>query len=244
MIELKGRLKAIAGKVNKGETMADIGTDHGFLPFYLIENGISPRVVLCDISPGSLQKAKENSRYLTVPGGVDFRLGDGLDVLGPGEVDVIAVAGLGATTMTGMLSKDPDHSRSFGKYVLQPRKDPGELRWYLSNNGYKITDETLVEEGKFICEIITAVPSEEEPAESDSRFRHLFADGDGPLSIGWEVPPYYADRKDDLSKEYVRRKLERERLILKNLSENSPGREKERNEERIAYLEEISERMK
>ena len=81
MIELKGRLKTIAEKVDKGETMADIGTDHGFLPFYLIENGISPKVVLCDISPGSLAKAKQNAEYLSSDEGVDFRLGDGIDVL-------------------------------------------------------------------------------------------------------------------------------------------------------------------
>ena len=243
MIELKGRLKTIAEKVDKGETMADIGTDHGFLPFYLIENGISPKVVLCDISPGSLAKAKQNAEYLSSDEGVDFRLGDGIDVLEPDEVDDIVIAGLGSTTMRKMLEKDREHSASFRKYIMQPRKDPGELRWFLSESGYAITDETLVEEGKFICEIITASTSESavdlfEASGVDA------PEGEGHLSIKWEVPPYYSVRKDDLSKEYVRRKLERERLILASLEKNSPGTDMSRNIERIQYLEEISEGMK
>lgn len=242
MIELKGRLKAIAEKVSKGETMADIGTDHGFLPFYLKENGISPKVVLCDISPGSLMKAKQNAEYLSDSEGVFFRLGDGLDILEPGEVDVIAIAGLGATTMRQMLEKDPAHSATFKKYVMQPRKDPGELRWFLSGSGYAVTDETLVEEGKFICEIITAAPP---GAESSGGYD--FPDTtqeDGPLSIEWEVPPYYAGRCDDLSREYVRRKLEREKLILDSIIRSAKVKDTDRQKKRIEYLEDISEKMK
>ena len=92
--------------------MADIGTDHGFLPFYLAENGISPKVILADISPGSLMKAKENSKYVSTDAEIDFRLGDGLDVLSPGEVDVIVIAGLGATTMSSMPGQSQKKARS------------------------------------------------------------------------------------------------------------------------------------
>ena len=241
MTELKGRLKAIAEKIKKGETMADIGTDHGFLPFYLAENGISPKVILADISPGSLMKAKENSKYVSTDAEIDFRLGDGLDVLSPGEVDVIVIAGLGATTMRQMMEKDPKHSASFSRYIMQPRKDPGELRWFLTGNGYEIIDETLVEEGKFICELISASPSGTEDIEE--RFYARSVTEEGPLSIKWEVPPYYALRKDDLSREYVRRKLERERAILRSMRTSSVSADTDRTENRIAYLEEISEKM-
>ena len=242
MIRLSDRLAAIAGKVNKGETMADIGTDHGFLPFYLVENEISPKVILCDISKGSLAKAKSNMIYLSDDSMAEARLGDGLAPLKPGEVDDIVIAGLGSTTMTGMLADDPALSKSFKKYIMQPRKDPGELRWFLYNNGFVITDETLVVEGKFICEIITASPVD---MLTDGRdcFAGYDIPGDGPLSIRWEVPEYYAGRRDDLSREYVSRKLEREKQILASKIERSGGRNKETTEENIRYLEDIAGRM-
>ena len=125
---------------------------------------------------------------------------------------------------------------------MQPRKDPGELRWYLYGSGFVIADETLVEEGKFICEIITAVPAERAEGDVDPVMAAPGDEtkGEGKESIAWEVPWYYAERKDALSKEYVRRKLVRERWILDSKNELGGGKDTGYTEKRIEYLEKIA----
>ena len=84
--------------------MADIGTDHGFLPVYLWEAGISPHVIMADISRGSLDKARDNCEMLHPGQDFDLRLGSGIEVLADGEVDAVAIAGMGGILMTLMTS--------------------------------------------------------------------------------------------------------------------------------------------
>ena len=160
MMKLSPRLKKIAEQINAGETMADIGTDHGFLPIYLWENKICPKVIMADISSGSLSKARENCEMYDPDARFDLRLGSGIEVLKEAEVDAVVMAGMGGILMTEILEKDVKKSLSFRKLILQPRKDVGKLRYWLFNNGFSITNEALVREGKYICEIITAVPKE------------------------------------------------------------------------------------
>ena len=95
--------------------MADIGTDHGFLPVALWEQGICPNVILADVNQGPLDRAKSNAA-LSHPGvEFDCRLGDGLKVIQPGEVDVIAIAGMGGTLMTEILGEDLEKTWSYKK---------------------------------------------------------------------------------------------------------------------------------
>lgn len=156
MVKLTDRLQLMADCIKKGETMADIGTDHGFLPLYLYEQGICEKVILADVSIGSLNKAKENSRLLCQVG--DFRLGDGLKPIDYNEVDVIVIAGMGGRLMTSILGYDINKSRSFKRFILQPRSGQGELRFWLEKNEFDIRNEFLVREGKFICEVLEVTP--------------------------------------------------------------------------------------
>ena len=147
MMKLSPRLKKIAEQINAGETMADIGTDHGFLPIYLWENKICPKVIMADISSGSLSKARENCEMYDPDARFDLRLGSGIEVLKEAEVDAVVMAGMGGILMTEILEKDVKKSLSFRKLILQPRKDVGKLRYWLFNNGFSITNEALVREG-------------------------------------------------------------------------------------------------
>ena len=159
-MRLSKRIHTLADKVKAGETAADIGTDHGYVPMLLLRNNISPRVIMSDISEGSLAKARETFAMTGLPvDDRDFRVGDGLDTLLPGEVDDIIIGGLGGFTIINILEKDENKSRSFSKLIMQPRKHSGALRHYLYTHGWDIVDEDLAPEGKFVCEIITAVYS-------------------------------------------------------------------------------------
>ncbi len=158
-MRLSKRIYAIAEQINIGETAADIGTDHGYVPMLLMKNGISPAVIMSDISSGSLAKAIQTFEMcgINVPE-TAFRVGDGLDTIEPAEVDDVIIGGLGGFTITEILQSDLDKSRSFRKLILQPRKHSGNLRFFLYTHGWDIVSEELAPEGKFVCEIITAVP--------------------------------------------------------------------------------------
>ena len=234
MIKLTPRLKTIADEIEKGETMADIGTDHGFLPLYLWEMGVCPHVIMADISKGSLSKAEENCRSLHPDTAFDLRLGSGIEVLDTGEVEAVVIAGMGGILMTGILGADIEKSWSFKKLVLQPRNRIGQLRWWLYNNGFCISNEKLVREGKYICEVLTVVP------------REIAVTGDlGPDDIEYEFPHKLIDFKNELTEEYLNKKLNLEKLILKSMSQ---GRQEEparlrRQNYRVEYLEYLLRRL-
>ena len=160
-MRLSKRIYALANNVIDGHSIADIGTDHGYVPMLLMKEGRSPHVIMSDISEGSLAKAKETFAAVHLNDKVsesDFRIGDGLQTIEAGEVDEIIIAGLGGHTIKSILADDEQKSRSFGRLILQPRKHSGTLRYYLYTHGWDIESENLAEEGKFACEIITAVP--------------------------------------------------------------------------------------
>lgn len=165
-MKISNRLLALYEGVSPGESVADIGTDHGYVPILLLQKGISERVVLSDISEGSLSKARENFRSagILLPSEC-FRVGDGLATIENGEVDTVIIAGMGGQTIEMILEADLVKTRSFHKFILQPRNNSGELRCYLYEKGFDILREILVKEGKFVCEIIVAVSGSPERLE-------------------------------------------------------------------------------
>lgn len=237
MIRLTDRLQILADEIKEKETMADIGTDHGFLPIYLWERGICSKVVLTDVSPGSLDKAKVNVQQLCpteAHGAFDFRLGNGMRVLEAGEVDDIVIAGMGGILMTEILGEDIDKTKTFKKLILQPRSGQGKLRHWLVHSGFSITKESLVQEGKYICEVLTVEPSGNIPTMS----REI--EGCGPDSIEYEVPPWILSA-DNLAEEFLLRKCAAEERVLSGLS-RSRVRDLEKEEtvkKRIAYLKSL-----
>ena len=172
------RIYALRDAVQINETVADIGTDHGYVPMLVVREGISPHAIMSDISSESLSKAIETFKAVNISvNPSDFRVGDGLDTIEYGEVDDIIIAGLGGHTIANILDADIEKTRSFKKLILQPRKHSGALRLWLYANGFSIEKEILTSEGKFICEIIVAVPTDDTPAilpypENDIRWAY------------------------------------------------------------------------
>ena len=234
MVKLTPRLKTIADEIKAGETMADIGTDHGYLPIYLWEAGISPHVIMADISRGSLDKARDNCEMLHPEKEFDLRLGSGIEVLENGEVDAVAIAGMGGILMTEILGADFEKVHSFRRLILQPRNHVGKLRYWLLNNGFKIVNEQLVREGKFICEILTVEPKEVAVSMNQ--------DED---DIEYQYPHTLIKFKNDLTEEYLQRKLNLERQVLRSMAMGSQTTEAQlkRAEYRIEYLEYLLRRL-
>lgn len=233
MTILTGRLEALAQQIEPGETMADIGTDHGFLPISLFERGRSPRVIMTDVSPKALSKAQTFGKDIPGLSEADFRCGDGLSPIKPAEVDVVVIAGMGGILMASILSADLEKTETFSKLVLQPRNHPEVLRHWLVTNGFDIASESLVREKRNLCEIIVAKPhaaGRQTAFEYDKGLPHW--------DIRWEVPPAYAGLKSPLATEYLQKKLERELRVKREVQK---ARTKEPDiqtqlDARIAYL--------
>lgn len=210
MIKLTDRLQVLADQIKQNETMADIGTDHGFLPLFLWENEISPKVIMADISSGSLEKARCNCEVHYPDEKFDLRLGNGIQVLENGEVDAVVIAGMGGKLITKILSENPEKTKSFKKLVLQPRNGQGKLRYWLLENGFSIICESLVREGKYICEIITAVPGNVENKLS------YVIEGCNSNSMEYEVPPWIISA-GELAEPFILNKLSIEKYALNGI---------------------------
>jgi len=215
MVRLSERLKLIADEIIEGETMADIGTDHGFLPIYLWETGKCPHVIMTDVSRGSLDKALADCGVEHPDEKFDLRLGDGLKVIGQGEVDDIVIAGMGGLLIGDIIEDDLTKSRSYKRFILQPRNNIGRLRNRLRTLGFMVTRESLVREGRFIWEILTVEP---DPVNQGEVREYSACD---------DFPDTLAEFRNPLTAEYLEKKLALEEKILGNIRNNSRDAEKE-----------------
>lgn len=228
MIRLNDRLKTMAARIDRGETMADIGTDHGFLPVYLLEKEVSPKVIMADISEPSLDKARKNFNMNVDMGRLgsgDFRVGDGLSVLEPSEVDVVVIAGMGGRLIADIMAEDIELTASFDKFILQPRIGQGYLRKWLLDNGFEIIYEDLVREGKYIAEVITAVSPNcasagesgfEGMAGSKTEQQEMISESADGSEMICRIPPWIVNASGPVE-EFLLRNIEAEKTKLENV---------------------------
>lgn len=228
MLKLTDRLQSIADEIEQGETMADIGTDHGFLPIYLFEKGISPKVIMADISEPSLNKSRQYVNEFLNDKKVLFRLGSGLKVIEKGEVESIVMAGMGGILMTEILEDDMEKTLSYKKFVFQPRSHIGVLRYWLLKNGFYIFNEKLIREGDKICPIITAKKGE-----------RCFDRRTDSWDIEYEFPLSLIKFKSPLLKEYIHVNYQKEIFKLKSMKKAKKQNfiNLRRQKHRVEYLE-------
>ena len=154
MIKLSQRLQAIADMVPQGAKMADIGTDHGFLPCYLAQNDKVASAIACDVNAQPLALAQKNITDYQVADKVSTRLGNGLAVLQPGEVDVVTIAGMGGALMIEILDAAPMVVDRLKRIVLQPNVGAEAVRIWAEKNRWQIVAEELIRENDIFSVII------------------------------------------------------------------------------------------
>ncbi len=144
--------------ITPGLTVADIGCDHAYLPIYLVREGISPRVIACDINTGPVERAQENIEDVELTGRIEVRQGDGLSVVSRGEAESVVVAGMGGNLMIRILTEGADVLALVREIILEPQSEVGRVRHFLQDFGWRIISEDMVsEDGKFYP-IIKAIP--------------------------------------------------------------------------------------
>lgn len=237
MVRLSERLEKIAGFVGPGMRAADIGTDHGYIPIYLIQNGISPYVIASDINTGPLEKMEENLKKHMGDDrkGIIMRHGPGLEVLEPGEADAVVIAGMGGLLIEEILEKDPERTNSVKRFILQPRNAPDKLRKWLLEKGFRITDEVLARESRFVWEIICA-----EPGFGAEAKKEYFSGNPEQYLAGQHI----IRNSDPLLGEFISNKIRIEREIAENAGKSGSdgaAAQKRAAEERIKTLEGIME---
>lgn len=145
--ELSPRLRMVGELVPAGARLADVGTDHAYLPAALILEGKIPWAVAADLRRGPLDRARATVREYGLTGRVAFRLCDGLTGIRPDEADAVAVAGMGGETIAAILSAAPWVRERDVPLILQPMSSFPDLRKWLGENGYAIAEERLAREG-------------------------------------------------------------------------------------------------
>lgn len=147
-IELTPRLKLLADRVPQNASFADIGTDHGHLPLYLLREGRIVRAIASDIRPGPLAHAKENAAFHGFTEQTKFVLAGGLDGVSAEDCDTIAIAGMGGETIIEILKAAPWTLVGEHLLLLQPMTSVYELRQWLWAVGYRIDEEAVCTEGR------------------------------------------------------------------------------------------------
>lgn len=145
---ISDRLNKIAGLITKTGIVADIGTDHGYLPIYLVKNKIAGRVIACDLRSKPLERARKNAADAGVRELIDFRISDGLSAILPGEAQTLIICGMGGHAIRKILAKAVEDGKlPFGTdCVLSPHTDRESLSVYLYENGFRIEKEILLHE--------------------------------------------------------------------------------------------------
>ena len=167
MQELHPRLRAVADMVAPGRVVADIGTDHAYLPAFLLLNGIAPYVIACDIGELPLANAAETVAIYHLAGKIDLRVSDGLANVRPEEYGAVTVCGMGGTLIAEILEKAvlPNHVQ----LVLQPMTHVEDVRAWLCRSGFAIGREVCVKDaGRVYC--CMAAERGDEPRKDEPGF--------------------------------------------------------------------------
>lgn len=160
---LSPRLAAVAARVLPGWPMADIGTDHGYLPVHLVRSGICPTAVATDCRRGPLAAAAGAIAATGLTERIQLRLGDGLTVLAPGEVATAVLAGMGGALMVNLLTAAPAVWAALQCMVLQPTSGVEGLRRWLAEHAWHITGEDLTLASGRVYVTVAAAPGAGEP---------------------------------------------------------------------------------
>ena len=262
MIQLSKRLQTVADFVENCETMADVGTDHGYIPIYLVLNRKVKKAIAMDVNPGPLQRAKEHICQYGLEHAIETRLSDGCFALKPGEADAIVIAGMGGALMQRILEQGEAAAKAAQRLVLQPQSEAALFRQFLFRHGYQILAEDMaLEDGKYYPIIAaqymgwennaTALRSGREKQDSPiiaaqymgwennaTALRSGRENQDG-FRIACKFGPLLLAQRHPTLKKYLICQQRQKRKILENLKENARQDASERIQEIKIQLKDI-----
>jgi len=224
MVKLSNRLLAVASFVSEGNILADVGTDHGYIPIYLMQEKRIPKAIAMDINAGPLQRAKEHIDMYGLKDYIETRLSDGVAALTPGEVDTVLIAGMGGGLVMHILEAGQDVCMQTKELILQPQSELERVRAYLWLNGYVILEENMILEDEKFYPMMRVTYQNTIDAENAGNL--LFC----------RYGKHLLEQKHVVLKEYLEREKNLYTDILKNLGQTAVS---EKTKARITEVEEV-----
>jgi len=204
-MDVSKRIEFILENLDKVNTIADIGTDHGYVPLVALRRGICSKAIACDINKDPLDKARLNAILEGMGDELEFRLGGGLSPLKDNEVEEVIIAGMGGNLIRDILEDDISKVSNLDVLVLQPAQNPEVLREYLYKNNYEILKEDLCYDEGIFYELFKVKRAEGNSTELDS--------------IYYEISPILLRQKHPLMKSYLEFKIKEYSKILTFITE-------------------------
>ncbi len=222
---LSERLKLVASFVPQDSRIADVGTDHGFVPIYLAKKGRIKSALAMDVRKGPLKRAAahiKEAEISDIP--ISTRLSDGLKELKPGEADTVIIAGMGGELEIRIIREGKRLWSSIRRFILSPQSDLEKVRRFLSEQGFSIEKEAMLrEEGKYYT-VMSVV-------------RGSMAYG---RTIEYRYGKYLLDQKNPVLKEYLKKEEDRVRAILASFPKEETDLTEGQKKARKVLLEELS----
>ncbi|WP_050615799.1 tRNA (adenine(22)-N(1))-methyltransferase [Bacillus testis] len=228
---LSKRLHTVVSFIPKGSVVADIGSDHAYLPCYAVNKGIAKSAIAGEVSDGPFTSAQKQVKSEGLEKAISVRKGDGLEVLAyPGEATCITIAGMGGTLISSILEKGKAKLEGVETLVLQPNIQANNIREWLLQNEWQLTQEEILEEDGKIYEVLVAKRGNpEEPYSAAREMDILF----GPFLM--------KQRNDVFRKKWTHERKHWLQIIEQlNKSGNQESLQKKEQLERyIQYAEEV-----
>ncbi len=182
-MKLSKRLQAVASFVEKGSHIADIGTDHGYVPIWLIQEGRASRVIAMDVRSGPLSRAEVHIKENHMEDQIETRLSNGLEQLKIGEVDTVIIAGMGGSLILQILEEAAHIRHTIKRFILSPQSDLNKFRHQLEQLNLHIQQEHMLEEeGKYYTIMVATQGFEKYERESMYTYgKHLILQKDVTL---------------------------------------------------------------
>ena len=216
-IHLSKRLTALANMVTDGNRLADIGTDHGYIPIYLCQTGKIPSALAMDIGKGPLQQAQTHIAEHGLSEQIKTRLSDGMAALQFGEADTILIAGMGGGLVMKILSEGAEKLTGKEELILQPQSEIALVREFLRVRNFQILNEDMIlEDGKYYPMMKV---SQQKAAEQTKILPQEVADAFGPVML---------QKRHPVLKEWLERELRTTNSVIEQLSAQ-PDHERIRN---------------
>lgn len=222
MQELSKRLLTVASMVENDSVVADIGTDHAYIPIYLVEQGVCKKAIAMDVNPGPLERAREHILASGLSEQIVTRLSDGLAKLSENEADTYVIAGMGGPLMVSILARRMDLLQKGKTLVLQPQSEIGEVREFLIHNHYKIIQEEMFYDMEKTYVAMKAIKSKESITYTKTQyiFGKLLLENLNPVLFEYlqkqkEVYEKLVIRlEDNITKQTMLRKAECEQMLV------------------------------
>ena len=224
MLKISERLATVARLIPKGANLVDIGTDHGYVPIWLLQNGWISSAIAMDVNKGPLARAKENRDRYGFTDVMDLRLSNGFEKLKSGEGDSVLIAGMGGPLMIRIIEEGRENASSIQTWVLQPQSEIPSVRRYLHEHHFEIIDEIMLkDDGKYYM-AMKAIPGEASPW---NEIEYLFG-------------KYLLDSKNPILDEFITKETAVYERIQKQLMDTNQV-ETPRYEEVCSYLVSLKE---